>query len=170
MSVQKFLKLEEALDLLNSLDSDKSDIEISVLPAIIAALADITGLTDEEGDDNKVNTTDYHSNICERDYWSGAENLELITQVENDMPRNRFQKLKSYLHFVDDGTVNRYVQDRSFKGFRLPTCAREVKVSDRGLSYHELDPSTTKDTPCRGAMHVKSVESSDVLPLVWCGS
>ncbi|GFX78296.1 uncharacterized protein TNCV_5136431 [Trichonephila clavipes] len=29
---------------------------------------------------------------------------------------------------------------------------------------HEFEPSTTKDSPCRGAMHVKSVESS-----MWCG-
>ncbi|GFV20570.1 hypothetical protein TNCV_776161 [Trichonephila clavipes] len=32
------------------------------------------------------------------------------------------------------------------------------------------EPSTTKDLPCRGEMHVKSVERSDILPLVWCGS
>ncbi|GFX58684.1 aspartate--tRNA ligase, mitochondrial, partial [Trichonephila clavipes] len=32
-------------------------------------------------------------------------------------------------------------------------------VSDRGLPGHEFDPSTTKDPPCRAAMHVKSVES-----------
>ncbi|GFX16004.1 retrovirus-related Pol polyprotein from transposon TNT 1-94 [Trichonephila clavipes] len=31
-------------------------------------------------------------------------------------------------------------------------------VSDRGLPGHEFDPSTTKDPPCRAAMHVKSVE------------
>ncbi|GFT68855.1 hypothetical protein TNCV_3446741 [Trichonephila clavipes] len=29
------------------------------------------------------------------------------------------------------------------------------------------DLVTTKDLPCRGAMHVKSVESSNILP--WCG-
>ncbi|GFX63878.1 hypothetical protein TNCV_4345931 [Trichonephila clavipes] len=34
-----------------------------------------------------------------------------------------------------------------------------VKVSDRGLPCHEFEPSTTKDPPCRAAMHVKSVES-----------
>ncbi|GFY32578.1 hypothetical protein TNCV_673331 [Trichonephila clavipes] len=28
---------------------------------------------------------------------------------------------------------------------------------------HEFEPSTTKDPPCWGAMHVKSVESSNVL-------
>ncbi|GFX77653.1 hypothetical protein TNCV_1105701 [Trichonephila clavipes] len=45
-----------------------------------------------------------------------------------------------------------------------------VKVSDRGWPCHEFEPSTTKDPPCRGAMHVKSIESSNVLPLVWWGS
>ncbi|GFV05174.1 hypothetical protein TNCV_223871 [Trichonephila clavipes] len=42
--------------------------------------------------------------------------------------------------------------------------------SDQGiglwLAGHEFEPNTTKDPPCRGAMHVKSVESSNVLP--WC--
>ncbi|GFW29180.1 uncharacterized protein TNCV_4132561 [Trichonephila clavipes] len=48
---------------------------------------------------------------------------------------------------------------------------RVVKVSDRGGPCHEFEPSTTKDPPCRAAMQVKSVESSNVLPLVvWCGS
>ncbi|GFT08671.1 hypothetical protein TNCV_662381 [Trichonephila clavipes] len=37
--------------------------------------------------------------------------------------------------------------------------SRVVKVSDCGLSCHEFEPSTTKDLPCRAAMHVKSVES-----------
>ncbi|GFU74230.1 hypothetical protein TNCV_4168211 [Trichonephila clavipes] len=32
---------------------------------------------------------------------------------------------------------------------------------------HEFVLSTTKDPPCREAMHVKSL---NVLPLVWCGS
>ncbi|GFX64904.1 uncharacterized protein TNCV_450421 [Trichonephila clavipes] len=31
------------------------------------------------------------------------------TLVKNAMPRNRFQKLKSYLHFVDNRTVNKHV-------------------------------------------------------------
>ncbi|GFV78575.1 hypothetical protein TNCV_1888811 [Trichonephila clavipes] len=38
------------------------------------------------------------------------------------------------------------------------------------LACHEFEPSTIKDPPCRGAIHVKSVESSNVFPLVWCGS
>ncbi|GFY17295.1 transposable element Tcb1 transposase [Trichonephila clavipes] len=39
-----------------------------------------------------------------------------------------------------------------------------VKATDSWLTCHEFDPSTTD------AMHVKSVESSNVLPLVWCDS
>ncbi|GFU49326.1 hypothetical protein TNCV_774951 [Trichonephila clavipes] len=38
-----------------------------------------------------------------------------------------------------------------------------VKVSNRGS--HELQPSTTKDPPCREPMHVKYVESTNVLSL-----
>ncbi|GFV68240.1 hypothetical protein TNCV_1875221 [Trichonephila clavipes] len=38
-------------------------------------------------------------------------------------------------------------------------------ASDRCWPCHEFEPSTPKDLPCRGAMHVKSVESSNVLPL-----
>ncbi|GFU86268.1 hypothetical protein TNCV_369241 [Trichonephila clavipes] len=48
--------------------------------------------------------------------------------------------------------------------------SRVVKVSDRGWLCHEFEPSTTKDLPCRGAMHVKSIDSSNFFPLVWCGS
>ncbi|GFX17221.1 hypothetical protein TNCV_2857441 [Trichonephila clavipes] len=48
--------------------------------------------------------------------------------------------------------------------------SRVVKLSDRGRPYHEFESSTTKDPPCSEAMHVKSIESSNVLPLVWCGS
>ncbi|GFU70165.1 hypothetical protein TNCV_5057591 [Trichonephila clavipes] len=44
--------------------------------------------------------------------------------------------------------------------------SRVVKVSDRGWSCHDFEPSTTKDPSCRAAMHGKSVESSNVFPLV----
>ncbi|GFV26577.1 hypothetical protein TNCV_2102421 [Trichonephila clavipes] len=44
--------------------------------------------------------------------------------------------------------------------------SRVVKVLDRGWPCHEFEPKTTKDPPCRSAMHVKSVESSNVLSLV----
>ncbi|GFV77570.1 hypothetical protein TNCV_1070991 [Trichonephila clavipes] len=41
--------------------------------------------------------------------------------------------------------------------------SRVVKVSDRDWPCHEFEPSITKDPPCRAAMHVKSVENSNVL-------
>ncbi|GFS65228.1 hypothetical protein TNCV_2450861 [Trichonephila clavipes] len=43
------------------------------------------------------------------------------------------------------------------------------EVSDLGLPCHEFEPSTTKDPPCRAAMHVKSVESCKRPPVgvVW---
>ncbi|GFU98605.1 hypothetical protein TNCV_3654361 [Trichonephila clavipes] len=31
----------------------------------------------------------------------------------------------------------------------------------------ESEPSTAKEPPCRGTMHVKSVETSNILPMVW---
>ncbi|GFW90047.1 hypothetical protein TNCV_3484991 [Trichonephila clavipes] len=44
---------------------------------------------------------------------------------------------------------------------------RVVKEFDCGWPCHEFEPSTTKDPPCRGIMQVKSVKSSNVLPVVW---
>ncbi|GFV81482.1 hypothetical protein TNCV_52061 [Trichonephila clavipes] len=42
--------LEEALELLNSLDSDESDVEIAVLPLDASVLTD-----EDEGDENEIN-------------------------------------------------------------------------------------------------------------------
>ncbi|GFT40608.1 uncharacterized protein TNCV_3007841 [Trichonephila clavipes] len=42
-----------------------------------------------------------------------------------------------------------------------------LKASDRGWLCHEFEPSTTKDPPCRAAMHAKSVESETSSR--WCG-
>ncbi|GFW30336.1 piggyBac transposable element-derived protein 2 [Trichonephila clavipes] len=142
-----FQKLEEALELLNSSDSDESDVEIAVFSP------DASEQTDEdEGYENEVNAvydlivketmryaayvknehgflttvdevhifigilflTGYHSKTCERDYWPDAEDLG-IAVVKNVIHRNHFQKLKSYLHFVDNATVSQHAQDRSFK-------------------------------------------------------
>ncbi|GFT23010.1 hypothetical protein TNCV_1857881 [Trichonephila clavipes] len=44
-------------------------------------------------------------------------------------------------------------------------CGRGSKVTDSWQACHEFEPSADEDPPCRGAMHVKSVESSNVLPL-----
>ncbi|GFX99855.1 uncharacterized protein TNCV_258921 [Trichonephila clavipes] len=43
-----------------------------------------------------------------------------------------------------------------------------VKVTDSVPACHEFEPSTDEDPPCRETMHVKSVQSSNVLP--WCGA
>ncbi|GFX84065.1 uncharacterized protein TNCV_4858731 [Trichonephila clavipes] len=51
-----------------------------------------------------------------------------------------------------------------------------VKVTDSShmtlcyMACHGFESSTSEDSPCRGAMHVKSVESSNVLTLVWLGN
>ncbi|GFV51528.1 transposable element Tcb1 transposase [Trichonephila clavipes] len=42
-----------------------------------------------------------------------------------------------------------------------------VEVIDSWPACHEFETRTVEDSPCRGAMHVKSVESSNVLSLVW---
>ncbi|GFW59401.1 hypothetical protein TNCV_1508461 [Trichonephila clavipes] len=38
------------------------------------------------------------------------------------------------------------------------------------ILQRHLEPSTAEDLPCRGEKHVKSVESSNVLLLVWYDS
>ncbi|GFV19138.1 hypothetical protein TNCV_3223561 [Trichonephila clavipes] len=38
-----------------------------------------------------------------------------------------------------------------------------VKVTDSWPACHQFQPSTAEDPPCRGAMHVKSVKSSNIL-------
>ncbi|GFW64413.1 hypothetical protein TNCV_274371 [Trichonephila clavipes] len=45
-----------------------------------------------------------------------------------------------------------------------------VKVWDHGWLVTSSSPVPLKKPLLRGAMHVKSVESSNVLPLVWYGS
>ncbi|GFT17416.1 hypothetical protein TNCV_4806801 [Trichonephila clavipes] len=42
-----------------------------------------------------------------------------------------------------------------------------IKITDSWLMCHEFEPSTTEDPPYRGTMHVKSVESSNILLLMW---
>ncbi|GFT73353.1 uncharacterized protein TNCV_4009631 [Trichonephila clavipes] len=45
-----------------------------------------------------------------------------------------------------------------------------VRVTHSWPACHEFEPSTAEDPPCRGAMLVEFVESSEVLSLVWYGS
>ncbi|GFX99121.1 hypothetical protein TNCV_2493021 [Trichonephila clavipes] len=104
---------------------------------------------------------------------------EAPTEVEVMGPGPVCPYLKTSL-----GTLIVIVPDSWLSSFELdpstiedPSCrgiygrgSRVIKVSDPSWSCHEFEPSATKDPPCRAAMHVKSVESSNVLPLVWCGS
>ncbi|GFX00075.1 retrovirus-related Pol polyprotein from transposon 17.6 [Trichonephila clavipes] len=58
---------------------------------------------------------------------------------------------------LKEGIVIIYMDD-----IIIPSCGRGSRVvwaSDRGWLCHEFEPSTTKDPPCRAAMHAKSVES-----------
>ncbi|GFX10086.1 hypothetical protein TNCV_1864841 [Trichonephila clavipes] len=56
---------------------------------------------------------------------------------------------------------------------RRVVCRSGARANDSGqgirswLACHEFEPSTTKDPPSSGAMHVKSVDSSNIL--LWCG-
>ncbi|GFV99302.1 hypothetical protein TNCV_1512741 [Trichonephila clavipes] len=45
-----------------------------------------------------------------------------------------------------------------------------VKVTDLWQACHEFEPSATEDLPSMGAMPIKFVENSNILPLVWCSS
>ncbi|GFT81991.1 hypothetical protein TNCV_3909441 [Trichonephila clavipes] len=45
--------------------------------------------------------------------------------------------------------------------------SKVAKVTDSWPACNEFQPCTSKDSPSKGAMHIKSVQSSKVLPLVW---
>ncbi|GFW18706.1 retrovirus-related Pol polyprotein from transposon RE1 [Trichonephila clavipes] len=45
-----------------------------------------------------------------------------------------------------------------------------VKVMHSWSECQEFEPNIAQDPPCKGAMHVKSVESANDLLLEWCGS
>ncbi|GFV81441.1 hypothetical protein TNCV_51651 [Trichonephila clavipes] len=46
-------------------------------------------------------------------------------------------------------------------------CSQVVKVSDRGWPCHKLEPSTTKDPPCRAPMPLNL--SREEASSRWCG-
>ncbi|GFS99267.1 hypothetical protein TNCV_1600941 [Trichonephila clavipes] len=99
---------------------EEIDVEIAVLPP------DASDQSDK--DEGILLLTGYPSNTCEHDCWSDAENLG-IDLVKNAMSRNRFQKLKPDLHFVDNGTVSQHAQYRSSKGFRATGTIRENRIN-----------------------------------------
>jgi len=50
----------------------------------------------------------------EKDYWNEAQDLKAEC-VQQLMPKNRYMKLKSVVHFVDSETVSQHSNDRAFK-------------------------------------------------------
>ncbi|GFX73491.1 hypothetical protein TNCV_3403021 [Trichonephila clavipes] len=61
-----------------------------------------------------------------------------------------------------------YIVARRNKGTTAFHISNEVQVAKvPWLACQEFEPSATEDPPCRGAMHVESVEISNFLPLVW---
>ncbi|GFV45034.1 hypothetical protein TNCV_907811 [Trichonephila clavipes] len=42
-----------------------------------------------------------------------------------------------------------------------------VKITDSWPACHDFEPSTAEDTPCRGAVHIKSVDAQTSSH--WCG-
>ncbi|GFT63710.1 ATP-dependent DNA helicase [Trichonephila clavipes] len=97
--------------------------------------------------------------VCRRDVldlkWTPivtrAANIPLGGNIK--CRRNQFPVVSASaitIHKSQGGTFDEVVCGRG---------SRVVWVSDRGLLCHGFEPSTTKDPPCRAAMHVKSVES-----------
>ncbi|GFW33152.1 hypothetical protein TNCV_2110801 [Trichonephila clavipes] len=83
-------------------------------------------------------------------------------------PRNNL-KLHVYVVVVTNATC----LTKSDQGPRNSSRLRSgrgslvVKITDSWSACHELEPSTAKDPPCRGATHVKSVEGQTSSR--WCG-
>ncbi|GFX25962.1 hypothetical protein TNCV_2303441 [Trichonephila clavipes] len=81
MSVQRFLKLDEALELLNNLDSNEIGVEIAVLTP---DASELTGV--DEGAENEVNT-----NKITENYVPGSleENPHPWRQTEKSAKQER---------------------------------------------------------------------------------
>ncbi|GFU01685.1 uncharacterized protein TNCV_1522211 [Trichonephila clavipes] len=88
-----FLKLEQALELLNSLDSDESDMETTVLPL------DARELTDEdEGNENEVNTEAKREELVD-DALIYSKSLCEGFEISFELPRRIRRK-----HIFGDGS------------------------------------------------------------------
>ncbi|GFU05486.1 uncharacterized protein TNCV_3291271 [Trichonephila clavipes] len=77
--------------------------------------------------------------------------------------RRRFPKTQPYVNrrMVEFGKMPGY-REWYLKKIHMYVFSSEdiaLRRSLRGLPCHEFEPTTTKDPPCRAAMHVKSVES-----------
>ncbi|GFW98961.1 hypothetical protein TNCV_1781801 [Trichonephila clavipes] len=103
--------------------------------------------------------------------------------VAEFLPCRGFQSTRRLIVLVEELKELRYTNNTDIGMILIPEreylsdCARfrlwPRKPLGQGirswLASHEFEPSTTKDPPYREAMHVKSVKSSNVLPM-GCGS
>ncbi|GFW72524.1 hypothetical protein TNCV_3797521 [Trichonephila clavipes] len=101
-----------------------------------------------------------------RDPRTAASEDELLLRIQsiwNSLPQADSQNLLDSLPRPD--TRYRMIERNVLCD---PTLCWEASGQGIGSwqACHEFEPSTTKDSPCRASMHVKFVESSNVLPLV----
>ncbi|GFX37587.1 hypothetical protein TNCV_3201111 [Trichonephila clavipes] len=112
------------------------------------------------------------------------ENREMFLVPGESSPHRIIRNIEVRLHFEFNSTaspptfprsdsckiliMNEIFTSANMRKRRYARGSQVVKVTDSWLMCHEIEPSNTEDPPCREAMHVKFVESSNVL--VWCGS
>ncbi|GFW91575.1 uncharacterized protein TNCV_4499951 [Trichonephila clavipes] len=106
------------------------------------------------------------------------ETLLITAQINTDFVNHPVpsttEPSKSLVHVGTDACESIINSVLRYKDYDFQKNAWPLYPSGQGIRYwlacHEFELSTTKDPPCRAAMHVKSVDSSNVLPLLWCGS
>lgn len=83
----------------------------------------------------------YHSLPSERDYWSEDEDL-MVPLVRKAMSRNRYQEIKSMLHFANNAEANDHKEDRGYKVRilidKLNANFQKWGVFDQHLSIDEM--------------------------------
>ncbi|GFW75653.1 hypothetical protein TNCV_4428361 [Trichonephila clavipes] len=101
----------------------------------------------------------------------GTSGLEPATQLRRLSVRNHdHQPINPAFTYDDQCEVTMTIISMFLARIKRSRGSLVVNVTNSWLAFHEFEPSTMEDPPCRVAMHVKTVESSNVLPLVWCGS
>ncbi|GFW29094.1 hypothetical protein TNCV_4933761 [Trichonephila clavipes] len=80
-------------------------------------------------------------------------------QSHGDPPTTRFRK--TFLEERENAITQKcYCSRSNAKYLHVIDSVRELLISGQGIgseAYHEFETSTSKDPPCRAAMHVKSV-------------
>ncbi|XP_035205191.1 piggyBac transposable element-derived protein 3-like [Stegodyphus dumicola] len=162
MSVQRFLKLEEALELFNSFDSDESEVEIAVLPP------DASELTDEdEGEENEVNTgdiivTDVPGSLCGKE--SDARNdTSLDTRFVMKLTQNIMNPSSYTLYFDNLFTSTYLLKSLAEQSFRATVTIRENRIN------HEfpLEESKSMRKKERGTSDFAVDEKSEIFLVRW---